>query len=182
VLLHHSSFSALPPNKSLLPASPLSLFAVILLSASSCPRGAVLCASPHSFGARPRPTFPPLNLHRARVSRNRGRLPSSRCIETAPEHPAFILILLLMRASDTSLGLLDRNGFRVACWALTLVSSFSVRAQSNKRRCTLLPDRGVHCAHFLRNVLCTKCARIDHFQSVGLSFEREAGSPICCKR
>jgi hypothetical protein len=36
---------------------------------------------------------------RARVSRNRGRLPSSRCIESAPEHPAFILILLLMRAS-----------------------------------------------------------------------------------
>jgi hypothetical protein len=47
-----------------------------------------------------------LNLHRARVRRNRGRLPSSRCIESAPEHHAFILILLLMRASDTSLGLM----------------------------------------------------------------------------
>src|SRR6266850_5451981 len=106
VLLHHSSFSALPPNKSLLPASPLPLFfAVILLSANSCPRGAVLCTSPHSFGAPRRPTFPPLNLHRARVRRNRGRLPSSRCIESAPEHPAFILILLLTRASNTSLGL-----------------------------------------------------------------------------
>jgi hypothetical protein len=47
-----------------------------------------------------------LNLHRARVRRDRGRLPSSRCIESAPEHHAFILILLLMRASDTSLGLM----------------------------------------------------------------------------
>jgi hypothetical protein len=45
-------------------------------------------------------TFPPLNLHRARVRRNRGRLPSSRCIESAPEHHAFILILLLMRLLD----------------------------------------------------------------------------------
>src|ERR1700688_1347205 len=83
-------------------------------SASSSPRGAVLCASPHSFGAARRPTFPPLNLHRARIRRSHGRLPSSRCIESAPEHHAFISILLLMRASDTSLGLLDRNSFRMA--------------------------------------------------------------------
>src|ERR1700733_15337242 len=48
-------------------------------------------------------------------------------------------------------GLLDRNGFRVACFALTLLSLFSVRGQSNKRRCTILPHRGVQCAHFLRN-------------------------------
>jgi len=79
-------------------------------SASSSPRGAVLCASPHSFGAPRRPTFPPLNLHRARVRRNRRRLPSSRCIESAPEHHTFILILLLMRSSDTSLGLLEQSG------------------------------------------------------------------------
>src|SRR6266851_7192809 len=79
---------------------------VEITSYRSSPRGAVLCASPHSFGAPRRPTFPLLNLHRVRVRRNRGRLPSSRCIESAPEHHASILILLSMRASDTSLGLL----------------------------------------------------------------------------
>jgi hypothetical protein len=35
------------------------------------------------------------------------RPPSSRCIESAPEHRAPHIILLLMRASDTALGLLD---------------------------------------------------------------------------
>ena len=53
-----------------------------------------------------------LNLHRARVRRNRARLPSSRCIESAPEHHGSILILLLMRASDTALGLQDRSSCR----------------------------------------------------------------------
>src|SRR5260370_9632830 len=52
-------------------------------SASPSPRGAVLRASPHSFGAPRCPTFPLLNWHRARVRRNLGRLPSSRCIESA---------------------------------------------------------------------------------------------------
>jgi hypothetical protein len=31
---------------------------------------------------------------------------------------------------------------------------------------------------FSEMVLCTKCAPIDHFQSVGLGFERKADSPI----
>ena len=42
---------------------------------------------------------------RARVRRKRGRLPSSRCIESAPEHRARLFILWLLRASDTALGL-----------------------------------------------------------------------------
>ena len=40
------------------------------------------------------------------LARGVGSLEDFRCIESAPEHHAFILILLLMRASDTSLGLL----------------------------------------------------------------------------
>ncbi len=107
MLLHHSSFSTLPPNKSLLPASPHSPFAVILLICQVQP---TRCC-PLRFAAQLRRTSTPylLNLHRARVRRNRGRLPSSRCIESAPEHHALILILLLMRASDTSLGLPGTN-------------------------------------------------------------------------
>ena len=35
---------------------------------------------------------------------------------------------------------------------------------------------------FSEMVLYTKCARIDYFQWVGLSFERKADSPICCER
>src|SRR6267143_7042545 len=49
---------------------------------------------------------------RTGLERNRERLPSSRCIESAPEHHASILILLSMRASDTSLGLLARRVLR----------------------------------------------------------------------
>ena len=44
--------------------------------------------SHHSPGAAGHRTFPQLNLHRARVRRNRGRLPSNGFIERAPEHRA----------------------------------------------------------------------------------------------
>jgi hypothetical protein len=44
-------------------------------SASSSPRAADLCASPHSFGAPRRPTFPLLNLHRVRVHRKSRAAP-----------------------------------------------------------------------------------------------------------
>jgi len=50
---------------------------------------AVVCrALPHSLDASRHRTFPQLNLHRARVRRNRGRLPSNGFIERAPEHRA----------------------------------------------------------------------------------------------
>ena len=45
--------------------------------------GVVLCASTHSSGAPRHRTFPPLNLHRARVRRNHGRLRSYGFIERA---------------------------------------------------------------------------------------------------
>jgi len=59
----------------------------------------------HSLGAPLHRSFLPLNLHRARVRRNRGRLPSSRCIESARTHRARVRALP-PRASDTTLGLL----------------------------------------------------------------------------
>src|SRR5260370_21358978 len=62
----------------------------------------------HSLRAPPHRSVPPLNLHRARVRRNRGRLPSSRCIESAQTHRARACALPA-RASDTTLGLLARN-------------------------------------------------------------------------
>jgi len=46
------------------------------------------CAPVHSPGAAGHRTFPQLNLHKARVRRNRGRLPSNGFIESAPEHRA----------------------------------------------------------------------------------------------
>src|ERR1700730_888087 len=49
----------------------------------------VVCpALPHNLGASRHRTFPPLNLHKARVRRNHGRLPSNGFIESAPEHRA----------------------------------------------------------------------------------------------
>jgi hypothetical protein len=62
-------------------------------------------ALPHSLGTTPRPSFPRLNLHNDRVRRNHGRLPSSRCIESARTHRARVCALPL-RASDTTLRLL----------------------------------------------------------------------------
>src|SRR5208337_5405080 len=61
-------------------------------------------ALPHSLGTTSRRSFPPLNLHNDRVRRNHGRLPSSRCIESAPTHRARACSLLA-RASDTTLRL-----------------------------------------------------------------------------
>src|SRR5437879_2153161 len=49
-------------------------------------------------------SFPLLNPHKARVRRNHGRLPSSRCIESAQSHRARGRILPT-RASDTALRL-----------------------------------------------------------------------------
>ena len=63
----------------------------------------------HSPGAPLHRSVPPLNLHRARVRRNRGRLPSSRCIESARTHRARACALPA-RASDTTLGLLASIG------------------------------------------------------------------------
>jgi hypothetical protein len=65
-------------------------------------------ALPHSLGTTPRPSFPRLNLHNDRVRRNHGRLPSSRCIESARKHRAPTCALPL-RASDTTLGLPGTN-------------------------------------------------------------------------
>jgi hypothetical protein len=45
-------------------------------------------ALPHNLGASRHRTFPQLNLHKARVRRNHGRLPSNGFIESAPEHRA----------------------------------------------------------------------------------------------
>jgi hypothetical protein len=66
-----------------------------------------------TFPTLPRDSLRPKNprstvfkLHSARVCRNRGRLPSSRSIESAPERLAPLLPFLLMRASDTALGLI----------------------------------------------------------------------------
>jgi hypothetical protein len=61
-------------------------------------------ALPHSLGTTPRRSFPRLNLHNDRVRRNHGRLPSSRCIESARTHHARVCALPL-RASDTTLRL-----------------------------------------------------------------------------
>jgi len=58
----------------------------------------------HSLGAPLHRSFLPLNLHRARVRRNRGRLPSSRCIESAQTDRARATFFR-PRASDTTLGL-----------------------------------------------------------------------------
>jgi len=52
---------------------------------------AVVCrALPHCLGTSQHRTFPALNLHRARVRRNHGRLPSNGSIERAQNSlPAF---------------------------------------------------------------------------------------------
>ena len=63
----------------------------------------------HSPGPPLHRSFLPLNLHSARVRRNRGRLPSSRCIESARTHRARAPALPA-RASDTTLGLTGRLG------------------------------------------------------------------------
>jgi hypothetical protein len=78
----------------------------------------------HSLGAPLHRSFLPLNLHSARVRRNRGRLPSSRCIESARTHRARARPLP-PRASDTTLGLMarrldDQRNFRFARFSLLI--------------------------------------------------------------
>src|ERR1700682_1870576 len=68
----------------------------------------ICCAPPHHLNTPLRHPSAPFNLHRARVRRNRGRLPSSRCIESAQTRHARAPTLL-HRASDTTLGLLRTN-------------------------------------------------------------------------
>ena len=71
----------------------------------------------HSLGAVRRRSFTPLNLHRARVRRNRGRLPSSRCIESAQTDRARATFFR-PRASDTTLGLVGTDAhvaIRITC-------------------------------------------------------------------
>jgi hypothetical protein len=76
----------------------------------------------HSLGTVRRRSFPPLNLHRpASVCRNRGRLPSSRCIESARTHRARACALPL-RASDTTLRLPGTNPNVFCCPLLVQVS------------------------------------------------------------
>ena len=66
------------------PRSSASFFAAASFGAHP-----VTCrAMRHSLGTARRRSFPLLNLHSARVRRNRGRLPSSRCIESAQAHRA----------------------------------------------------------------------------------------------
>src|SRR5712692_12087882 len=77
------------------------------------------CALPHIPGASQNLLFPRLNLHSSRARRHPGRLPSSRCIESAPEHLAPLIILLSMRASDTTLGLNGARARKSRLW-LTL--------------------------------------------------------------
>ena len=105
-----------------------------LSQAASFPAHTVTCrALQHSLGTARRRSFPPLNLHRARVRRNRGRLPSSRCIESARTHRARAGALPL-RASDTTLRLfLARVAVSPASVASAvpgLACSFRVRLHS----------------------------------------------------
>ena len=87
------------------PRSSKYFFAVANLLANRALYGALR----HSLPAPPHRSVPSLNLHRARVRRNRRRLPSSRCIESAQTHHARACALP-PRASDTTLGLLGTMG------------------------------------------------------------------------
>src|SRR5713226_8410036 len=99
---------ALSRNGSPFPASSTTLFTTLFrnsqLPGSYCHVSRSAAQPRHSLGTARRRSFPPLNFHRARVRRNRGRLPSSRCIESARTHRARAGALPL-RASDTTLGL-----------------------------------------------------------------------------
>jgi hypothetical protein len=100
------------------PRSSRYFFAVANLLA----HGALYGALRHSLRAPPHRSIPPLNLHRARVRRNRGRLPSSRCIESAQTHRA-CACALPARASDTTLGLIGIQG--QPCTDAFLISSIA---------------------------------------------------------
>jgi hypothetical protein len=84
VFRHAPYLCALPRNRSLLPASSTTLFAIH--SHDSQLQGA--CSRVPRFAAKPRSISTPPPSHystciTARVRRNRGRLLSSRCIESA---------------------------------------------------------------------------------------------------
>lgn len=87
--------------------------------------------------ASDRPITPKVIYHAckraARVRRNHGRLPSSRCIESAPEQPARTSLLLFMRASDTALGLLARNNFGLALHSGGNVTKVNSAVSSRQR-------------------------------------------------
>src|SRR5258708_1446804 len=86
--------ATLPPPRSRSPCFP----------PTCTPPRLFLFISPPILRSTPPPPLPPFNSHNARLPRHRRRRPSSPFIESAPEHYAFIRMLLLMRASDTSLG------------------------------------------------------------------------------
>jgi hypothetical protein len=62
--------------------------------------GVVCRALPHSPGPTSLRTFPQLNLHKARIRRNHGRLPSHGFIERAPEHRARVNFFLKSAPAD----------------------------------------------------------------------------------
>jgi hypothetical protein len=64
--------------------------------------GAPHCAPWHTLGTPQRPSFPTSNSHRARVRRNRKRLPSNGFIERA-KNPTPTFTARLKRASDKPL-------------------------------------------------------------------------------
>src|SRR5208283_4352427 len=109
-------FACFDPLRTALPCSGMDLLFQLLQPRSSRSFFATACfgsatvryrALPHSLGTTSRRSFPPLNLHNDRVRRNHGRLPSSRCIESARTHRARVCALP-HRASDTILRLLAR--------------------------------------------------------------------------
>jgi hypothetical protein len=92
VLRHDPPLFALSPNKFLLPTSSDTLFTTFFRT-SQFPGASCHLLPPHHPNTPLRRPSPPFNLHRARARRNRGRLPSSRCIESAQTHRAPALTL-----------------------------------------------------------------------------------------
>jgi hypothetical protein len=109
VLRHDQLLSAWSLTKSLCPTSPcFPLASNVVTVTHFSVRVTFSALPPGSLGPQHRRSTA-FKLHRARVRRNRGRLPSSRCIESAPSalpHPHFYWI----RASDTALGLIKSLG------------------------------------------------------------------------
>ena len=114
ILFNSNSSACFDPLRTALPCSGMDLLFQPLqprssrsFSATACFGTATVrcCALPHRLGTTPHRSFPRLNLHNDRVRRNHGRLPSSRCIESARTHHARVCALPF-RASDTTLRLL----------------------------------------------------------------------------
>jgi len=118
VFRHGPSLLALSPNKFLLLASSGTLFITFFRTSQLPGASCHLLCSAASPQHTPTSSLPPFNLQRARVRRNRGRLPSSRCIESAQTRHARAPTLF-HRASDTTLRLIvtdrpNRGNFRFA--------------------------------------------------------------------